>query len=100
MLQALRGLRGIGGYFLPADLPPLVESLEYTAEPHPISGSSYAAEKLQAAAKAVCGLQNLRWLAVKQCIETPLPHSFVAQLPTTLRVGYQWSMLCYFVRCS
>lgn len=103
MLQALRSLRGIGSYFVPVDLPPLLESLEYSAEPHPVFGGwggrppRFAAEKLEAAAKAVCGLGNLRWLVVKQCVETPLPPSFVAQLvaqlPTTLQVGWQWPSL-------
>lgn len=91
MLQALRSLEGIGRHvFLPTSLPPLLENLECNAETSEYirpNNPQYDIENLEAAAKAVCGLGNLRWLTVRRCLIVPLPLSFVSQLPVGVQVS-------------
>ena len=91
MLQALRSLQGVG-HCLPTSLPPLLEILEWIAEPNVRSSWMQAAEQMEAAAEAVCRLENLKRLAVRRYRVRPLPLTFVSQLPSSVQVDQQRPM--------
>jgi hypothetical protein len=96
-MQRLRSLQGVG-YSLPMSLPPLLETLDWNAwlaSTESMYGGKLVRpiEKLKAVAEAVCGLKHLTRLTIQQCLMEPMPLSFVSQIPITLQVGWQWSLL-------
>ena len=84
-MQRLRTLCGIGG--LPERLPPLLETLEYTAEPPTTLGSIFDNDEVLAVALTITDLAKLRRLTVQRGWPVHLPITFVTQLPATMEVG-------------